>query len=87
MRSVGSTVLSLVLFTTYIGIGALAHEAHFSLGWALASTLFVFAGPAQIILISTLGSGATDTGGHRGDAQRHQAVSNGRVGAAADARA
>lgn len=59
MRSVTSTVLSLVLFTTYIGIGALAHEAHFSLAWALASTLFVFAGPAQIILISTLGSGAT----------------------------
>jgi hypothetical protein len=32
MRSVTSTVLSLVLFTTYVGIGALAHEAHFSLG-------------------------------------------------------
>ncbi len=61
MRSVASTVLSLVLFTTYVGIGALAHEAHFSLGWALASTILVFAGPAQIILISTLGSGATAT--------------------------
>ena len=59
MLSVTSTVLSLVLFATYIGIGALAHEARFSLAWALASTLFVFAGPAQIILISTLGSGAT----------------------------
>jgi predicted branched-subunit amino acid permease len=59
MRSVTSTVLSLVLFATYVGIGALAHEARFSLAWALASTLFVFAGPAQIILISTLGSGAT----------------------------
>jgi predicted branched-subunit amino acid permease len=52
-------VLALVLFTTYVGIGALAHDSHFSLGWVLASTLFVFAGPAQIILISTLGSGAT----------------------------
>ena len=59
MRSVTSTVLTLVLFTTYVGIGALAHDTHFSLGWALASTLFVWAGPAQIILISTLGSGAT----------------------------
>jgi predicted branched-subunit amino acid permease len=59
MRSVASTVLALVLFTTYVGIGALAHDSHFSLGWVLASTLFVFAGPAQIILISTLGSGAT----------------------------
>ena len=59
MRSVGSTVLTLVLFATYLGIGALAHDSHFSMGWALASTIFVWAGPAQIILISTLGSGAT----------------------------
>ena len=57
--SITSTVLTLVLFATYLGIGALAHDTHFSLGWALASTLFVWAGPAQIILISTLGSGAT----------------------------
>ena len=48
-----------MLFATYLGIGALAHDSHFSLGWALASTIFVWAGPAQIILISTLGSGAT----------------------------
>jgi len=59
MRSVGSTVLSLVLFATYLGIGALAHDTRFSLGWALASTVLIWAGPAQIILISTLGSGAT----------------------------
>jgi predicted branched-subunit amino acid permease len=59
VRSVASTVLSLVLFATYIGIGALAHDTHFSLGWALASTVLVWAGPAQIILISTLASGAT----------------------------
>jgi predicted branched-subunit amino acid permease len=59
MRSVGSTVMTLVLFATYLGIGALAHDTHFSLAWALASTALVWAGPAQIILISTLGSGAT----------------------------
>src|SRR4051794_18570112 len=59
MSSVASTVLTLVLFATYLGIGALAHDTHFSLGWVLASTLLVWAGPAQIILISTLGSGAT----------------------------
>lgn len=59
IRAVGTTVLTLVLFATYVGIGALAHDTHFSLGWALASTVFVWAGPAQIILISTLGSGAT----------------------------
>jgi predicted branched-subunit amino acid permease len=59
MSSVGSTVLALVLFATYLGIGALAHDTHFSLAWVLASTLLIWAGPAQIILISTLGSGAT----------------------------
>src|SRR3981189_570992 len=59
VRSVGSTVLTLVLFATYLGVASLAHDPHFSLGWVLASTLLVWAGPAQIILISTLGSGAT----------------------------
>jgi predicted branched-subunit amino acid permease len=59
MRSIAATVLTLVLFATYLGIGALAHDTHFSLAWALAATAFVWAGPAQIILISTLGSGAT----------------------------
>src|SRR3954447_4404931 len=59
MSAITSTVLSLVLFATYLGIGALAHDTHFSMLWALLSTLLVWAGPAQIILISTLGSGAT----------------------------
>jgi predicted branched-subunit amino acid permease len=59
MSSVASTVLTLVLFATYLGIGALAHDSHCSLGWVLASTVLVWAGPAQIILISTLGSGGT----------------------------
>jgi predicted branched-subunit amino acid permease len=59
MSSVASTVLTLVLFATYLGIGALAHDSHFSLGWVLSSTVLVWAGPAQIILISMLGSGAT----------------------------
>ena len=59
VSAVTSTVLTLVLFATYLGIGALAHDTHFSLLWVLLSTLLVWAGPAQIILISTLGSGAT----------------------------
>src|SRR6195952_3546820 len=59
LRSVASTVLTLVLFATYLGIGALAHDTHFSLGGVLASTALVWAGPAQIILISTLSSGAS----------------------------
>jgi predicted branched-subunit amino acid permease len=59
IRSIFTTILTLVLFATYIGIGALAHDTGFSLGWAMVSTAFVWAGPAQIILLSTLGSGAT----------------------------
>lgn len=59
LRSITQTILTIVLFVTYLGIGALAHDTGFSLAWALASTLFVWAGPAQIILITTLGSGAT----------------------------
>lgn len=59
VRAVGSTVLTLVLFATYVGIGALAHDTNLSLGWVLLSTVLVWAGPAQIILISTLASGAT----------------------------
>lgn len=59
MRSVTSTILTAVLFATYIGIGALAHDTHFSLLWALLSTALVWAGPAQIILLVALGSGAT----------------------------
>jgi len=59
VRSVASTILALVLFATYLGIGALAHDSHFSLAWTLLGTLLVWAGPAQIIVITTLGSGAT----------------------------
>src|SRR5262249_57228511 len=33
--------------------------AHFSVGWARASTILRWGGPARIILIWTLGSGAT----------------------------
>src|SRR5437588_12155860 len=56
MWSVTSPVLTLVLFATYLGIGALAHDTHFSLSWVLATTAFFWDGLAQIILISTFGS-------------------------------
>jgi predicted branched-subunit amino acid permease len=52
-------VFSYVLFGTYIGIGALAHDFGFPVAWALLSTILVWAGPAQVILISTLGAGAS----------------------------
>jgi len=53
-----TSVFSYVLFGTYTGIGALAHDFGFTVWWALASTVLVWAGPAQVILISTLGAGA-----------------------------
>jgi predicted branched-subunit amino acid permease len=53
-----TSVLSLVLFANFIGIGALSHDTHFSPAWAVMSTIMIWAGPAQIIMISTLGSGA-----------------------------
>jgi predicted branched-subunit amino acid permease len=53
------SIMAYVLIGTYIGIGALAHDFGFSLGWVVASTLLVWAGPAQVILISALGAGAT----------------------------
>ena len=54
-----TSVFSYVLFGTYLGIGALAHDFGFTVTWALFSTLLVWAGPAQVILISTLGAGAS----------------------------
>jgi predicted branched-subunit amino acid permease len=53
------SVFVLVLVGTYVGISALAHDYGFSLGWVMASTVLVWAGPAQVIMISALGTGAT----------------------------
>jgi predicted branched-subunit amino acid permease len=53
------SVLAYVLIGTYVGIAALAHDFGFSLWWVVASTVLVWAGPAQVILISALGAGAT----------------------------
>ena len=59
VKSALSSILALVLFGTFIGVGAFAHDTGFTLGWALASTVLVWAGPAQIILISTSHAGAS----------------------------
>jgi predicted branched-subunit amino acid permease len=58
MRATATSVFAYVLFGTYIGVGALAYDLNFSLLWVSASTLLVWAAPAQVILISTLGGGA-----------------------------
>jgi predicted branched-subunit amino acid permease len=58
IRAAWLSVFAYVLFGTYIGIGALAHDFGFSLAWVTLSTVLVWAGPAQVILISALGTGA-----------------------------
>ena len=50
------SVLCLVMIGTFIGIGALAHGYGFSALWLTVSTVVVWAGPAQVILISALGA-------------------------------
>jgi predicted branched-subunit amino acid permease len=44
---------------TYIGLGALAHDFGLPPLWLALSTIFVWAAPAQVILISALGTGAS----------------------------
>jgi predicted branched-subunit amino acid permease len=53
------SVFVFVLVGTYVGLAALAQDYGFSLAWLLASTVLVWAGPSQVILISALGTGAT----------------------------
>jgi predicted branched-subunit amino acid permease len=53
-----TSVFALVVTGTYVGIGALGHEFGFSAGWVVATSLLIWAAPAQVILISVLGAGA-----------------------------
>lgn len=54
-----TSVFALVLAGTYVGIGALAHGFGFSVWWLTLSSLLVWASPAQVILVSTLGAGGS----------------------------
>ena len=54
-----SSILALVLCGTFIGVGALAHDSGFALGWTIATTILIWAAPAQVILITTAHAGAT----------------------------
>lgn len=59
VKSAWLSVFALVLAGTFVGIGALAHDLGFSPWWLAASTVVVWAAPAQVILISALASGST----------------------------
>src|ERR1019366_2702510 len=59
VKSALFSVFFLVIMGTYIGIGALAHDFGFASWWLALSTVMVWAAPAQVILISALGAGAS----------------------------
>jgi predicted branched-subunit amino acid permease len=48
------SVFFYVLVGNYVGLGALAFEFGFGFWWMAASTVLIWAAPAQVILISTL---------------------------------
>src|SRR5437773_33968 len=56
-RTAATSVFGFVITVTYIGFGALCHDYGFSVGWAMVSTALQWAGPAQVILVTALGSG------------------------------
>ena len=58
VKSAWSSVFFLLISGTYIGIGALAHDFGVTAWWLALSTVLVWAGPAQLILVSALGTGA-----------------------------
>jgi predicted branched-subunit amino acid permease len=58
LKSAPTSVFFPVIGGTYIGIGALAHDFGFSAGWLALSSILVWAAPAQVILISALGTGS-----------------------------
>jgi predicted branched-subunit amino acid permease len=47
------------MFGTFLGYGALCHGLGFSLTWSLVSTALVWAGPAQLIMVTAIASGAS----------------------------
>jgi predicted branched-subunit amino acid permease len=56
-RTAATSVFMFVITVTYIGFGALAHDYGLPLVWAMFSTVLLWAGPAQVILATALGSG------------------------------
>ena len=59
VRSAILSVYSLVIMGTYVGLGALAHDVGLSSEWMAVSTVIVWAAPAQLIMISALGTGGS----------------------------
>ena len=58
VKSASLSVFFPVICGTYVGIGALTHGFGLSAWWLTLSTVLIWAGPAQVILVSALGTGA-----------------------------
>jgi predicted branched-subunit amino acid permease len=56
-RTAATSVFMFVITVTYIGFGALTHDYGLPVVWAMLSTVLLWAGPAQVILATALGSG------------------------------
>jgi len=57
LRAASVSVFMIVLVGSYISIGALAYDLGFPVAWVVLSTILVWAAPAQVILITSLGAG------------------------------
>ncbi len=49
---------ALVLFASFAGFGVLCHGAHIGIAAAIYTTVFIFALPAQVILVDQIARGA-----------------------------
>jgi predicted branched-subunit amino acid permease len=58
LRTAATSVFMFVITVTYIGFGALIHDYGLPVFWGMLSTVLIWAGPAQVILATALGSGA-----------------------------
>lgn len=57
-RTAATSVFMFVITVTYIGFGALIHDYNLPVIWGMLSTVLIWAGPAQVILATALGSSA-----------------------------
>src|SRR4029079_2199519 len=53
-----TSVFCPVIGGTYVGLGALAHDFWLSIWWMTISTVGIWAGPAQLVLMSAVAGGA-----------------------------
>src|SRR4051794_33623439 len=56
-RRAATSVFAFVIITTYIGFGALCHDYGLSVAWGMVFPALLWAGPAQVVLVTGLGPG------------------------------